>query len=485
MKTINRARTGSALIMALSCALIIGGIGGTAFMVVQSKVRAVQQSASWDQALFAAEGGVDMAMEEIRKGLYTPESAWKDWTLETKSATAEAVPGAGLPAAEKIYSVIAPSLTRNEEGSRRSWAEVTVDFPECLKDSAGEQWCRIRSLGAADIPGGRVVAGDKVDTTLRKFSLVSDRHTGKRVAGPQSTRVVVAIAKPVGAFRLAIMGIDSIDLTDKNIVIDSYDSRDAEKSTNGAYDPAKRQEHGDIATNGEVINAGSAQIYGDAMTNGGTVLNSENVAGEIRNDFYQSAFAVRRPNTIADTGTPTVVTRSETFVATPGKPSNYQLSAVTLSGSDVLRVQGAADGSPTYIQIVVTGDLRITGGQAAIQLDPGVFARIFVEGDADVAGRGILNPGTPLHLQIYGVEPAAGESRELKIAGSAGFSGAVYAPAFDVSIVGGGNGDSVYGCVVGKKVSMTGIQSLHYDQALSQAGIITDYKIASWFEDER
>jgi hypothetical protein len=73
----------------------------------------------------------------------------------------------------------------------------------------------------------------------------------------------------------------------------------------------------------------------------------------------------------------------------------------------------------------------------------------------------------------------------LKLAGSASFSGAVYAPGFDVKIVGGGNGDSAQGSFVGKSTSMTGIASLHYDQALNHAGIIADYKIASWFEDER
>ena len=368
---------------------------------------------------------------------------------------------------------------------------MIVDKPLSLKAPTGEQWYRIRSLGAADIPGGRVVAGEKVDNILRKFSLVSDRRTGKRVAGPQSTRVIEAIAKPVGTFRLAVMGIEEIDLTNHNIVIDSYDSRDSSKSTGGRYDPLKRQEHGDVATNGQAINAGNAHIHGDAMTNGGTVFKSENVTGAIRDDFHQSVFAVNRPDGLPDAYTPTAVLASATFLAKAGEPSNYQLSALSLSGSEVLHIQGAADGSATYIQIVVTGNISITGVEAAIQLDAGVYARIFVEGDADIAGRGFINPNPAVHLQLYGVDPPSdarttpGIRRHMKIAGNGGFSGAVYAPSYNITLAGGGTTDSICGAFVGNTVTMTGVQSVHYDQSLTESGLITDYRIVSWFEDER
>ncbi len=464
--------------MALSCALVIAGIGSATFMVVQSKFRAVHQAASWDQALLSAEGGVESGMEEIRKTLSDPASAWAGWTPGTSTAV-------------RSYSLKAPAFSRNGEGGQRSWAEIVVDMPASLKDSTGEQWYRIRALGAADIPGGRVVTGDRADNALRKYSLVSDRRTGQPVAGPQSTRLIEAVAKPVGAFRLALLAIDEIDLTDHNIVVDSYDSLDPTKSTNGLYDPAKRQQHGDIATNGEAIHAGQAHIYGTAMTNGGTVFDSQNVTGEIRDDFYQSVFAIRRPSTLADAGTPAYVRGNATFTALPNQPSNYQLSTLDLSGTEVLHIQGAADGSPTYIQIVVTGNISVTGAQSAIRLDPGVYARIFVEGNATIAGNGFINPNSPLHLQIYGVDPPPstnGASRlpdTIKIAGNGGFSGAVCAPSYAVELKGGGSTDSIYGSFVGKTINMTGVQSIHYDESLARSGLIADFKIVSWFEDER
>jgi hypothetical protein len=367
----------------------------------------------------------------------------------------------------------------------RSWSEIVVDKPLCLK-VGNVQWYRIRSLGAADIPGGRVVTGDRSDNALRKFSLVSNRRTGKPVAGPQSTRMIEAIAKPVKAFGLALFGIDGIDLKNQNVVVDSYDSTDPTKSTNGKYDPTKKQENGDIATNGQVIDAGGAYIHGEAMTGqGGEVLDKEHVSGTISDDFYQSVYAVHRPDILPDAGTPTIVNGSNIFVASASKPSRYQISALYLSGKQVLHLQGAVDGSPTYIQIVVTGDVRVSGGDASIQIDPGVYVRIFVEGNVDITGGGFINPNPPINLQMYGVDPAGDFPNHIKIAGNGGFSGAIYAPKFDVSLTGGGTDDSVYGSFVGKTVTMTGVQSVHYDEALVRAGLITDYKIVSWFEDER
>ena len=169
----------------------------------------------------------------------------------------------------------------------------------------------------------------------------------------------------------------------------------------------------------------------------------------------------------------------------------WEDEALNLSGSELLRIQGAADGSPTYIQIVVTGNISVSGAQAGIRLDPGVYARIFLEGNATIAGNGFINPNPPINLQIYGINPPANRNGSaplpgtIKIAGNGGFSGAVSAPSFDIEFKGGGNSDSIFGAFVGKTISMTGVQSVHYDENLARSGLITDFKIVSWFEDER
>ncbi len=477
--------SGSILVLALFFTAILVAAGAITFGIIQNRYRQVHQTASWQEALLSAEAGVDIAVNEMRKELFDPSSAWKGWKSHVIDEETESVkPGdTGVYYTSKV-------LMRQGEGGQRSFSKIIVDAPEFLRDSTGEQWYRVRSLGIAEVPGGAVVAGDKEDLRLRKFDLKKDSRTGEEVASPQATRLIETIVKPVGTFRLALFGVKSINLNNHNIVVDSYDSRDPAKSSNGFYDEAKRQENGHIATNGTLLEAGSAHIYGDAMTNGGTVLNSDNVTGEIRNDFYQELFTVVRPNVPPDAYTPSTVNGDTEIQAKAGNPTQVLLNDIKLSGQSVLHIKGAADGSKTYAQIVVTGNIDMAG-QAVITLDPGVHVRLFVAGDVNIDGNGVANPNSPLAFQLYGLDrPTNADGSpvtpgEAKIAGNGGFRGTVYAPMYNVEMVGGGTDDSIYGAFVGWNVRMTGVQSVHYDEALADGGLISDYKVVSWFEDAR
>ncbi|EDY18758.1 hypothetical protein CfE428DRAFT_3795 [Chthoniobacter flavus Ellin428] len=479
------AQSGSTIVLALVFVGILLGIGSVTISVLQSRYRQVHQNASWEEALLTAEAGIDIAVNEMRKELYDPTNAWSGWS-NSPDATSAATPDPTTGSAYYTSKV----FVRETEGGQRSYAKIAVDAPSFLRDATGEQWYRIRSLGVAEVPGGAVVAGDKLDLELRKFDLNVDHRSGERVFRPQATRLIEAIVKPVGTFRLALFGGQTISLNNHNVVVDSYDSRDPAKSTNGVYDPAKRQQNGNIATNGTLIDAGGAHVYGSAATNGGTVLDATNVTGDVRDDFYQELFAVNRPNVTPDVGTPTYVSSSTTLDAKAGDPAQFLLGNVQLSGQDTLRIRGAADGSPTYAQIVVTGDVS-TSGQASIQLDPGVNLRIFVAGNVNITGNGILNPNSALNLQVYGIDRgtnADGSPQNpgtVTIAGNGGFSGTVYAPTYNVTMTGGGNTDNIYGAFIGWTVTMTGIQAVHYDEALGDGGLISDYKVVSWFEDAR
>lgn len=482
-------RTGSAIVTALICAAIIGVACAATLSIVQARYLASHQAAAWKESLLASEAGVELAMNEVRKSLFDPPHAWEDWTEDAHPALFPIPNAPEGTSASFVRSITSRPLLREGESSLRSWASVTVDAPYGLRDRTGEQWFRIRSLGMTELPGRGLLAGRAEDVTLRKFDIKFDRRTGKPIDHPRAARLIEVVVKPVGAFRLAMLGIESVDMTDQNILIDSYDSRDDAASTNGRYDPAKRQANADVATNGQLINAGSAQVYGDVLTNGGTVLDTDNVHGEIRDDFYQEVFTVTHPTVTPEPDSPLYVRGEATLAAHAGSPANYVLSGISLAGDEVLRVEGSPDGAPRYAQIIVTGNISLTG-MSQIVLDPGVFVRIFVEGDADVGGQGFLNPGTPLNLQIYGVDrPKNADGTpatigNIKIAGSSDFCGAIYAPNYDVTLVGGGNTGASYGAFVGNTLRMTGVQRVHYDEALADGGLISDYKIVSWFEDE-
>lgn len=499
---LHQSPRGSALVIALLFAGVIIAIGATSFTVINNKYVTVHQAASWQEALLTADAGVDMALTEIRKQLWAPTEAWNNWTLDG-SAETPATSAALATGTTAVYRTSDVIVRDRGEGASESYAIVTVDAPPNLKDGTGEQWYRIRSTGICGLPSGgsirgRALGGEKSDARLRKFDVRFDRFDSTNtLTEPRASRRIEAIAKPQGAFRTALFGVETINMNNHNIEVDSYDSRDSEKSTNDFYDPSKRQWHGDIATNGQVINAGSAHIYGTASTNGGTVLNGDNVTGNypddpdaIRNDYYQEVVTVIPPSISTGTaGTPTTINGSEQIAASPGAPTNVIVSGINLSGQDVLRITGAADGSPTYAQFIVSGNISLSG-RAEIILDPGVHVRMFVQGDADITGNGVSNPNSPLHFQYYGLDrPANSDGTEdigkIKIAGNGGFRGTVYAPNYNVEMVGGGNSDSIYGSFVGNIIRMTGVQSVHYDEALADGGLVTGYNIVSWFEDER
>ena len=482
----------SALLVALIVTGVVASIAATTTMILHKRARQAYQTAAWEEALLASEAGVDMAINELRTTLYDPTNSFQSWhqsTTEKLDGTTTASLGAsGAPASGTSSYVTSTVFLRTSSGGQRSWCEVQIDAPASLIDtSTGEQWYRVRSLGIAEVPGGAVVAGDKEDLRLRKFDLAVNRRTGASTGGaPQATRMVEVIIKPMGAFQKALLSAVEIDMNNHNIVVDSYDSRDSTKSTNGFYDPAKRQSHGDIATNGTLISAGTAQIFGTASTNGGTVLGSSNVTGSIRNDFYQELFPVVAPLLKPLAGSPTTATSNTVLAASPGSPSEYLLATVKLSGSNSLHITGAADGSNTFTTIVVSGDISLSG-QASIIVDPGVHVRLFSPGSIDITGNGITNPGSPLNFQLYGVGTKDSQNNVLtgsmKIAGNGGLRASVYAPTYNISMVGGGNSDSIFGAFVGLNINMTGVQSVHYDEALANSGLISDYKIVNWFED--
>ena len=132
-----------------------------------------------------------------------------------------------------------------------------------------------------------------------------------------------------------------------------------------------RTNHGDIATDGQLIEAGNAQIYGDVATNAGTVSGAANITGIERTDFYQEPIPVGAPSWSTWNSSPSLVTGTTTINADATKgsaASRYTLSSISLSGNKTLTVAGNPNASQTYIEIYVTGDISVSGtGQIVVQ----------------------------------------------------------------------------------------------------------------------
>lgn len=479
MKRPRECENGGILLWTVIFMALLSLLATEVFRAVSGRFQLGLQVAAWQESLIAAESGVDLAIVELRKSLYpAPNHAWEGW---------ENAPGAG---------VVSHGLTTVPNAGLAAspmTIEVNVDAPSQLLDASnGWQYYRVRTLGSLPLSGPPRIGFNKQDNRLRKLTLhfqrLIDNLFTSETNSPHAARRVEAVVAPVSSFGQAILSVGTLNLNNQNIVIDSYDSRDSTKSTNGLYDVAKRQENGDIATDGNLIQAGSAHIYGDVATNSGTVTGVTNVTGAQRTDFYQEPIPIGIPNWPSMNPTPALVDGTTTLNAssTQGSPSaRFILGSISVSGGQTLTLAGKADGSPTYIEIYVSGDMTV-GGTSEIVLQPGVHAKIFFRGNVTIGGKGMLNGNArPSDLTLYGVTPASGSTPQISLGGNGQIAAAVYAPDYDVTVNGGGNSGHVFGSVVGKTVSMTGVTNLHYDEALAATGQVNNYKIVSWVEDTR
>jgi hypothetical protein len=480
MKTnLRKQKNGSALLWTVLVISVLSLFATEVLRLVSGRFQLGLQAAAWQESLMAAESGIDLAVVEMRKSLYpAPNHAWEGW---------DNIPGDG---------VVSHGLTTIPNAGLASTPmtiEVNVDAPAQLIDpSTGWQYYRIRTLGSMPLTGPPRIGFKKADNHLRKLTLRVQRFIDNlftsETNSPHASRRLEAIVAPLSSFDQAIFAVGALNLNNQNIVVDSYDSRDASKSTNGLYDASKRQERGKIATNGDLIQAGNAHIFGDVSTNSGTVTGVANVTGVQRTDFYQDPIPIGEPQWLSINPTPSQVNGTATINASPTKGSimsRYRLSTLSLAGNQTLTLAGNSDGTPTYIEIYVTGDISAAGNSQVV-LGPGVQATIYFMGNVDIGGKGVLNPANqPADLLFYGVHSDSTVPRHVNLGGNGQISAAVYAPEHDVVVNGGGSSGHVFGSVVGKTVAMTGVTNLHYDEALASGGIINNYKIVSWVEDTR
>jgi len=471
---------GSTLAMALLAVFILSFSAATVFYYISNRYQTAFQSASWNEALVVAESGVDTAMQTLNSSITSPNTAWTGW-MPSDATT--------FP---KTYSGVLPPHTG--DGNNKMYISVTVD--QSVTDSAGNIWPRITSSGTAEVPGlSRVgyapaslsTAGAKShNSLLRKLAFKTD-VTGHALHLPQTTRTVQAIAKPLstGIFKRAATVQTSISMSG-SAVVDSFDSTNPAMSTNGQYDSAKQQSHGDIATNtdGSASDLKNTFVYGNASSNGGTIKNAGNVQGTVYNNFSSTIPPVSDPTFSTVVSSPTIVNGGAVTLTagTQSAPANYVLSKLNVPANGSLTLAAPSPGQDSYINIWVTGDVT-TNGNGFITVSPGVHATIWVDGNVNVKGHAFDNEnGYAQYLQINGVTPADGSTNSYAVTGHAEFIGIVNAPAYKLTVSGGGD---FVGAVIMNSINFSGSAGFHYDESLAGMtnGSGAGYQVASWIED--
>jgi len=270
---------------------------------------------------------------------------------------------------------------------------------------------------------------------------------------------------------------EGIVLSGNNVTFDSYDSRD------GPYGPGNKNSEVTVSTvsiDVDAVDVGNADIYGYVATGGappdvgpnGSVTDYANpgVVDESRvtTDFYAEFPKPAEPDMTA----PLATFPNDGTVA----GGDYRISGDwKSSGGNVLEIAGDT-------RVYAEDDMEMSG-KAEIRIADGASLELYVEGDVDLSGNGVLNDSQiPSEFLVFGMAGSPGDQR-VKVSGNGYLAGAVYAPNANVEIKGGGTDGRVYGSVVGYDADVTGNSHFSYDEALAELNIGGgDYAAENWSE---
>jgi hypothetical protein len=484
-KSHRKSQDGNVLLCVLCTIAIVSAIGATVLYNSATRYNtASSQVRGWKESLYAAEAGGDIGYAEVRKTILDPTHAFSGWTTS-----------AG------VYSNAPVTFGRDN-----LITSTVVDL--FSNDTNGNPWYRIRAKGTAPVLGlkrvtmdDRMGVGTRGDSLLRKIDFNYDHFiatygpngdgAGKAlipVSQPQMTRRIELLAAPVTPFEAAVKALSAFDGPGSAGLVDSYNSNNGPYyfCANNPVDPHYSDSHsGGVEVDSASFNLGGA-IWGDVSTNGGNVKPSSSIHGTIDNNVpftvppyvLPTNLPLPLPNLTTILGD---VTLTPLVAASAKSPNFYVVSSFTghLTLAPVGNALTPVGNALTYVAIHVTSD--ITG---TIDVQPGVHAEIFFDGNISVKARDIVNEsGIAGNLQFYGISPTNPlTSQSINIGPPGNLAATFYAPSADFQLT--GNPD-VTGAVVCKTFSGNGNTSLHYDRALSTEGQAIDYRVASYVEDTR
>lgn len=477
---------GSTTVVALLMLSTLATLAATMLFSISTRYNAMANTGSWQQAIHAAESGANVAIANLH------------WSIRAGPGVPVAFQearGWSGPDADGTYTLRNLPVQSPAVGGTRMWANATVEAPAALKDAAGLQWYRVRATGYTALGGLRRTGNDanpdpaaRGRNTLRKLDYLTDHFVAahgefgvgpslQSVATPQATRRIEIILQPQTRWTAGVVASERYDFP----YIDSFDSTDPAKSNaSGTYSFATAQSNGDVVVNSTIPPKGT--IMGNASINAGgddTVANgwgandtAQKVSGQASNNVYVPTPPVASP---AWAGSAIDLGASPSTIKPGTSTSYYKVSS--LSGATISLPTGKTSAT---VHVLVNGDIS-----SGLTIEKGVTAKIYFTGDFSMKASQLDNQNKlAAGLQLYGIEPAAGQTRTVKFqSGSPGFVYVTfYAPSANFTT--NGNPDFC-GAFVGKSFEANGNCTLHYDEALARIGDPIGFTRMSWVEDSR
>src|SRR5438477_9141366 len=131
---------GSILVWTVMTVAVLSLLAAEVIRLVSLKYQSALQTATWQEALLAAESGIDLGIVELRKSLFpAPNHAWVGWNN---------TPGDG------VVSYGLTTIPNSGLAGTPMTIEVNVDAPASFVDPKnGWQYYRIRTMGTMPIIG--------------------------------------------------------------------------------------------------------------------------------------------------------------------------------------------------------------------------------------------------------------------------------------------------------------------------------------------
>lgn len=301
--------------------------------------------------------------------------------------------------------------------------------------------------------GGGAFTVSIVDSTdsLALDDTVIVYSTGVRDAAVTSLEVHFAAARP---FRWAAFGDDYLKVCGTSMT-DSFDS------DSGSYAATRRDEEGNVGSNGPVSICGSADVNGDAMTSDPgqmTITGSASVSGDT---------TTTAPVVILDPITAEEIAWAK---ANSNAPAGLSGGYTYNNGTKNLRVN---PGQTLTMQsgVYYFNDIDING---TIQLAAGAEVQVYLGGDAFLQAQSRINVGNkPARFQVFSV------GDDFRVAGGAEFWGVLYAPETSFRLTGGAD---LYGSFIANVSDDVGGSSFHFDRSLKDLKRSRTLHKISWRE---
>jgi hypothetical protein len=415
-----------AIVLVFSASLIAAGT----VAYVMHEHRMSKHSAGWVESLHVAEAGVEDAINEFYKEA-SSEPAWEGW-LEAGT---------------------------NDAIKTLDYTDLDPDDSEVLRQYA-------------------------VTVNTDTYQIASSSKVAVARFTNLMGRAVSIVLEPdySSPFEAALLAKSYVKHAG-NASVDSFDSTDPMKSTNGQFDALKRQTNGDIVTictdpDSAVFATGSGILYGDIVAGiGGGV----NISGNYTNlgavgdgaDVDISDVIVPMSTALTDPPVKIASAKSSQTILVNGE-KDMAVSYVRMTGG-TLTVQGSG-----RLRLYVEGDMSISGSASMIisNSPPSADLEIEIYANGDVLLNSFVNEtGYAKNIGIFGTDMCT----DVKYTGNSVFTGYMYTPHASYEFSGQGDFN---GAVVANTIDVTGTGDFHYDESLGNLMLpfLLGYRIISWEE---